>query len=48
MVMLLKPWKFLFGNGKKKKTRRSFRTTKLPATRSTRVVEKATELCHIA
>jgi hypothetical protein len=48
--MLLKPWKLLFGNGKKKKTKRkrSFCATKLLAIRSTKVVEKIVELCHIA
>jgi hypothetical protein len=40
--MLLKPWKFLFGSGKKKKRkrRRNFCTTKLLATRSTRGCKK--------
>ncbi len=48
MVRLLKPWKLLFNNGRKKKTRRrSFCATKLLATKSTRVVEKTIELCHI-
>jgi len=38
----------MFGSGKKKKTRtKSYCTTKLFATRSTRVVEKVVELCHI-
>jgi hypothetical protein len=47
MVMFLKPWKFLFGNGKNKKTRMNTCTTKLLATRSTRVIKKTTQLCHI-
>ncbi len=46
VAMLLKPWKFLFGNGKNKKRRRSYCTTKLIATKSTRVVKKTVELCH--
>jgi len=49
VAMLLNPWKPLFGSGKKKKTwkRKSSCTTKLPATRSTRVGKKTTKLCHI-
>ncbi len=43
----LKPWKLLFGNGKNKKTRMNTCTTKLLATRSTRVIKKTTQLCHI-
>jgi hypothetical protein len=43
---LLKPWKFLFGNGKKKRRRRSSCTTKMPTTKSTRVVKKIVQLCH--
>lgn len=37
----------MFRNGKKKKTRRkSSCTTKLLVTKSTKVIEKTTELCH--
>jgi hypothetical protein len=46
MVTLLNPWKPLFGSGKKKKTRKSSCTTKLPTTKSTRVGKKKTKLCH--
>jgi hypothetical protein len=48
MVTLLKPYKFLFNNGKNKKRRKSYCTTKLPTTRLTRVIEKTTKLHHIA
>jgi hypothetical protein len=44
MVTLLKPYKFLFNNGKNKKRRKSYCTTKLPTTRLTRVIEKTTKL----
>jgi hypothetical protein len=48
VATLLKPYKFLFNSGKKKKRRKNYCTTKLPITRLTRVIEKTTKLHHIA
>jgi hypothetical protein len=46
VATLLKPWKFLFNNGKKKmKRKKNFCTIKLLVTRA-KVVEKVAELCH--